>query len=264
MIAFLIPRYPVSMSRLGFYDSFFNTTFYSDHVVRCSCSCYISHLRSSSCHLPAIARFSFIPPTPFQRQSPYLLYFRLPRAAFPFHKLSITSLRPRYPLQWLLYFRGSRIPRKYGSLWGIAPAAILAVLFGSRSKDASTHQGMEQILIHTITRISKWCQKEIRHSRPETPVTTEKKYLSEITLHNTHCYLEFLVFKCHTQKKKKKIHFRVGIWHSIPQTMDQSMNRELMLPWQRANWCCHPLTRGACDIGVQHRNRNVWILCVLN
>jgi hypothetical protein len=32
MIACLIPRSPVSMSRLGFYDSFFNTTFPSEHV----------------------------------------------------------------------------------------------------------------------------------------------------------------------------------------------------------------------------------------
>jgi hypothetical protein len=32
MIAFSIPRATMTMSRLGFYDSFFNTTFPTQHV----------------------------------------------------------------------------------------------------------------------------------------------------------------------------------------------------------------------------------------
>jgi hypothetical protein len=32
VMAILIPRSPVTMSRLGFHESFFNTTFSSDHV----------------------------------------------------------------------------------------------------------------------------------------------------------------------------------------------------------------------------------------
>jgi hypothetical protein len=64
---------------------------------------------------------------------------------------------------------------------------------------------------------------------PETPVSIEKEYLCEITLRDTHRYLEFLVFKCHTPKEQIKIRLRIGFRHLIPQIMDQSMIRKLML-----------------------------------
>jgi hypothetical protein len=150
MITFLIPRSPLSMSGLGFYDSFFNTTLPSEHVegwvliafliprstvamlsgahVHFTFPIYVLH----ATYQPSPA-FSSSPP--FQRHSPCLLYFRLTRAAFPFRNLTITPLRPRCPLQWLLYFRGFRIPRKYGSLWGDCAGRHIGVQFGSRSQE---------------------------------------------------------------------------------------------------------------------------------
>jgi hypothetical protein len=67
---------------------------------------FLPQYPSYSFPLPTFPPFPTIPSHPHPSGAPY-----------SFHILSMTSFSPRNPLQWLLHFRGTKIPRKYGILW---------------------------------------------------------------------------------------------------------------------------------------------------